>query len=304
MNNTAEERKEILQMIYDHPSTQSIIDKSYNIHWKKPIENILKKRWTNKVTIMDGGFSSRHPTPEITITDWVFFPLWSIENAPIIGPFAGAPLDFISITLANTGIMVGSMTKIVESVRDPVLQAAMSAFSVGTAGVGLAATPVIVPIVNRVVDLLVHMTAHSIDIINMFYNINRKNFGLSYLLFMEIIPPLNELMDKIINYTVIFNRSIKRNVRFVDMFIDYIDIYEETVKTLIHPQVGIYKLLKPYSEKVNRVVNIIEQLPTNNLPVIANVANILKNKTIHILKKIEVNINKLNKINKLNNLNK
>jgi hypothetical protein len=259
----------------------------------EPIETILKKRWSNKVTIKTGGFKSRHPTPDITITDWVFFPLWSIENAPIIGPFAGIPLDFVSVTLANMDIMVDSMAKIVEGIRDPVLQSAMSAFTVGTAGVGLAIAPFITPAVNSVIDLFVHMTEHSIDMINMFYNISRKNFGLAYLLLMEIIPPLNELIDKIINYVVIINRSIKRNIRFVDMFIDYIDAYEEVIKTLLYPQAQIYKNIEPYKDKLHGFINTINSIPVENIPVASGFAKTLKLKMTDILKKIELEINKL-----------
>ena len=260
----------------------------------KPIETILKKRISNKEMIMQGGFKSRHPAPDITIGDWIFFPLWSIENTPIIGQIAGVPLDYISIILANMDIVIDNMTKIVEAVREPVLQAAMSAFSVSTAGVGLAITPFIVPVVNRIVDLIVHMTEHSIDIINMFYNISRKNFGLAYLLLMEIIPPLNVLIDKIINYVVIINRSMKRNIRSINMIIDFIDIYEETVRSLLYPKLALYKILKPYSEKANQMSDAIEQLPIYGIPGISNFTNIFKNNTINILKKIEDNINKLN----------
>jgi len=259
----------------------------------EPIETIFKKRWSNKVTVKTGGFKSRHPTPDITITDWVFFPLWSIENAPIIGPFAGAPLDFISITLANMDILVDNMTKVAESIRDPLLQSAMSVFSVSTAGVGLAITPFIIPVVNNVVDLFVHMTAHFIDMINMFFNISRKNFGLSYLLLMEIIPPLNVLIDKIINYVVIFNRSIKRNIRFVDMFIDYIDVYEETIKLLLYPQAAIYKNMEPFRGKISEIVNNINNIPVGNIPVASDIANKLKFSLTNILKKFENKINTL-----------
>lgn len=257
----------------------------------EPIDKILKQRWSNKVTIKSGGFKSRHPTPDITITDWVFFPLWSIENAPIIGVFAGAPLDFISVLLANMDMVITNMTRIAESIRAPLLQSAMSVFSVSTAGVGLAITPFIVPAVNNVVDLFVHMTAHSIDVINMFFNISRKNFGLAYLLLMEIIPPLNELIDKLINYVVIINRSIKRNLRFVDMFIDYIDMYEEGVKTLLYPQAAINKNLLPYKTKIHDLSNTINKIPVGNIPIISKFADNMKYNIINLLKKIENNMN-------------
>jgi hypothetical protein len=292
-NNTINNKEKIRHLndlgIFTDDNINYIIENKKKII--EPIEAILKKRWSNKVTIKSGGFKSRHPSPEIEITDWVFFPLWSIENAPIIGPFAGIPLDFISITLANMDMVVDNMTKVVESMRDPLLQSAMSAFTVGTAGVGAAVTPFIIPAVNNVLDLFVHMTAHSIDMINMFFNISRKNFGLAYLLLMEIIPPLNVVIDKLINYIVIFNRSIKRNIKFVDMLIDYIDIYEETVKTLLYPQAALYKNIEPYKGRLHGLIENIDKLPVEKIPIVSNFATSLKYKITDMLKKIELKIN-------------
>jgi hypothetical protein len=176
----------------------------------------------------------------------------------------------------------------------------MSAFTVGTAGVGAAITPFIIPAVNNILDLFVHMTAHSIDMINMFFNISRKNFGLAYLLLMEIIPPLNVLIDKIINYVVIYNRSIKRNIKFVDMLIDYIDIYEETVKTLLYPQAALYKTIQPYKGRLHGLIENIDKLPVEKIPLAANFATALKYKITDMLKKIELKLNELKPKNKAN----
>ena len=301
-NNTINNKEKIRHLndlgIFTDDNINYIIENKKKII--EPIEAILKKRWSNKVTIKSGGFKSRHPSPNIEITDWVFFPLWSIENAPIIGPFAGIPLDFISITLANMDMVVDNMTKVVESMRDPLLQSAMSAFTVGTAGVGAAITPFIIPAVNNILDLFVHMTAHSIDMINMFFNISRKNFGLAYLLLMEIIPPLNVLIDKIINYVVIYNRSIKRNIKFVDMLIDYIDIYEETVKTLLYPQAALYKTIQPYKGRLHGLIENIDKLPVEKIPLAANFATALKYKITDMLKKIELKLNEFKPKNKAN----
>jgi hypothetical protein len=281
--------------IFDQNQINQILNNEQKII--APIEYIHSKRWGDKVTVVEskksGGafFKSRHPTPDISILDWVFFPLWSIENAPLIGPFAGIPLDFISITLANMDIYVKTSSKLVDELRQPAIQAAMSVFSASTAGVGLAITPFIAPAINKATDLLVHIVAHSIDTINMFYNINRKNFGLSYLLLMEIVPPLNEFMDKLINYMVIGNRAMRRNIRFIEMFIDGVDAYEEVVRSLMFPQAILYRQLAPYKENLSSLHNKVAKFPVGEVPIVSNVAGVIRDNIAMGIQKIENGIN-------------
>lgn len=210
-----------------------------------------------------GTFGFKMPdTPEIKLTDWVFFPLWSIENLPIVGPVAGIPIDFMSVMIAQLDIILNGLVDTLDNFREPAIQAASSAFGVATVGVGLAATPIIVPIINRFFDLVVHLVAHFGSILNMFINISRKNFGLAYVLFCEIVPIFETFMNIVINYMVILNRFLNRSGRFLDLYIDFLTNLERVIY-MSHPK----HLLKIKDEIIEKIQNrIAEKMSAVSLP--------------------------------------
>ena len=165
------------------------------------------------------GFRGLEEGPEITIKDWVFFPLWSFENLPVVGPIFGGPIDFLSIIIAQLNIFVEFFVGFVQNVRDPIIQSAISAGTVATAGVGLAVAPILIPIVNKLFDLIIHIVGHFPTIINMFIHFSRKNFGLAYVLFCEVVPIFEEFMNTLINFTVIANRALSRTNRVLDNYL-------------------------------------------------------------------------------------
>jgi hypothetical protein len=167
--------------------------------------------------------------PPITLKDWIFFPLWSFENLPLAGPFIGIPIDFLSVMIAQIDMFVGIWVATIGNLRDPAVQAAASFFAAGTAGAGLVAAPAVVPVVNKIFDLLIHIVSHLGTILNMFVQISRKNFGLAYILFCEIVPIFETIMDTIINYMVIFNRMIQRNNKMMDI----LDVFLDKASTII-----------------------------------------------------------------------
>ncbi len=149
--------------------------------------------------------------------------MWSLENLPLAGPFIGIPIDFLSIMIAQINMFVGIWSATIGNLRDPAVQAAASFFAAGTAGAGLVAAPAVVPVVNKIFDLLIHIVSHLGTILNMFIQISRKNFGLAYILFCEIVPIFETIMDTIINYMVIFNRMIQRNNKMMDILDVFLD---------------------------------------------------------------------------------
>jgi hypothetical protein len=136
---------------------------------------------------------------------------------------------------AQLDMFIGIWVATIGNLRDPVVQAAVSFFAAGTAGAGLAATPVIVPVVNKIFDLLIHIVSHLGTILNMFIQLSRKNFGLAYILFCEIVPIFETIMDTIINYMVIFNRIIQRNNKMMDILDVFLD-KASSIITMMDPE--------------------------------------------------------------------
>ena len=191
--------------------------------------------------------------PEIKITDWIFFPLWSLENLPLAGPFMGVPIDFMSVMIAQLDIVLGALIDTLDNLRGPAIQAASSAFGAVTVGVGLAATPILVPIINRFFDVIIHIVGHLGTILNMFINISRKNFGLAYVLFCEIVPIFETFMNIIINYMVILNRFLNRSGRFLDIYVVFLTNLERIIY-LTHPK-NLLKIKDEILEKIQNRIN-------------------------------------------------
>jgi len=206
--------------------------------------------------------------PDIKITDWIFFPLWSIENLPVVGPFAGVPIDFMSIIIAQLDIVINALVDFIDNFREPAIQAATSALGVASAGVGLAAAPLVVPIINHFFDLVVHIVSHFATILNMFINISRKNFGLAYVLFCEIVPVFETIMNYIINIMVIVNRFLSRSGRFIDLYIVFLSNLERIIY-LTHPQHIIQiknDIMAKIQEKIDDIQHRLEQKIVSKIP--------------------------------------
>jgi hypothetical protein len=208
--------------VYKLKSSDYNLDKKYGMLKSIGIFTNLQISRILSPTKMVGG------STEFSTSDWIFFPLWTLENHEKYGPFMGIPIDFISVLLTSLDSVISTMLTALDSIRDPIVQTIMSVFSVGTAGIGLAITPVLVPIVNKTIDLLIHLVTHLIDVLNMFIHISRKNFGLAYLLLLEIIPPLNLLMEKATNYAVILNKSLTRTSKILDKGVEFMNNIDKT----------------------------------------------------------------------------
>jgi len=204
--------------------------------------------------------------PPISLKDWTYFPLWSIENLPVIGPLSGIPIDFLSVIIAQLDIFIKVWTKTLGNLRDPTIQTAISFFAVGTAGAGLIGAPVIVPFVNAMFDLLIHITSNLGTILNMFVHISRKNFGLAYILFCQIVPIFEQFMDSVINYMVILNNFFNRSNNMM-----------KTIDVLLTNTSKVIIMLNP-----EEYMKIKDKLLNNNLPIklptsITNLQNFTNN---------------------------
>jgi len=186
--------------------------------------------------------------PPIKLTDWIFFPLWSIENTPILGSVSGVPIDFLSVIVAQLDTFIGIWVNTLGNLKDPAIQAAMSILSVETAGIGLAVAPFIVPVINTIFDMVIHIVSHLGTILNMFIQISRKNFGLAYILFCEIFPIFETFMDTVINYMVLLNNFLNRSNRMVDTLNVLLDNSSKVIMMLNPDEFA--KMKEQYLQKI------------------------------------------------------
>lgn len=201
--------------------------------------------------------------PPISMMDWIFYPLWSLENTPFYGSFIGVPIDYLSVITAKLNILSRVWAETMSLGKDSFVQAILSAISAGTAGAGLVAAPFIAPAVNKLAEMGIHIVAHMGTIMNMFINISRKNFGMAYISFCEVVPIFENFMDTVINYMVIVNRALKRNNHYLDIldnFLDNTDIVQSFVNPLQYENIK-QKLIERAKLKIQEATPTVQKQP-------------------------------------------
>lgn len=160
----------------------------------------------------------------VTKWDWIFFPLWSIEQIPKYGVFAGIPMDFASVIVAQIDILMAFLVPVLLNAKMPIITLISNVIGVITAGVGLAAAPIYLPILHKIIDFIIHLISHISTIINMFIHLSRKNLGLAFILLTDIIPSIGGISDTFVNLSVILNKNLERTQKLSEMYIDFINM--------------------------------------------------------------------------------
>jgi hypothetical protein len=166
---------------------------------------------------------------EISIIDWMFYPLWSIEKTPYIGVPFGLYLDFLSIVIAQTDIFYKMLGTFFETLKGPFLQMFMTIFTLGPlVTVGAFITPILSPVLAKMIDIYIHIVSNTANITSFFIQISRKNFGLAYIILCEILPLFEKIMNKLINLMIVINKLMSRGNQALDMYIYFLDNYAKT----------------------------------------------------------------------------
>jgi len=132
--------------------------------------------------------------------NWIFFPLWSLEHSPFIGPFVEIPLDILTIILDNLDVIMEMIAPIVPIILDTIVDVGQAIPAYGTV-VSAAAIPL-----NFVEGPIEELIANYTDIIGMFINIARKDWDLAYMSALAAIPVFADIMDAVITNAYIANK--------------------------------------------------------------------------------------------------
>jgi len=158
------------------------------------------------------------------IYDWIFHPLWKLENNNLMGFMFPIPLDIIggiidTINLINPFVMI-IMHKVVAAVGTGVaaglggaIGTAIGALFVGVGAVvggpiGPAITAGFWPAIGQ--PIVVWILDHYIDVISMFYNISRKKMGLAYLSALDAIPYFEVILDFFVKKLLKINSKLEK----------------------------------------------------------------------------------------------
>ena len=212
--------------------------------------------------------------------DWIFHPLWKLENHDKIGFLFPIPLDIMGsiidgINLINPFIMV-IMEKVIAwagtaagSGIGAAIGTAIGACFVGVGALvggpgGPVATAWIWPTLGQ--PIVSWLLENYIDIISMFYNIARRNLGMAYINALSAIPYFEVIVDFTVKQLLRINKHVDRfkliteRVRSVSQISSHVIVnILENPNALLDIRVFYKKIVKSSLHKLPHFKNLPEE---------------------------------------------
>ena len=200
-------------------------------HLAEPIsklyENIyhLQKHANNNV--MYGGSSIEITDNYTLLFNWLFFPLWSLENTPILGEFSELGLDLLGNILTNMDIVLEPLAPLLGIGMSSALDVVQS-----IPGVGTGASAIAIPL-NFAEKPMEWLVGNFGDIIGLFVYISRKQWALAYMAALEVIPNFANIMDAFVSNMYTANKWIKRANDRTDNVLDILELINQNISTYV-----------------------------------------------------------------------
>ena len=141
-----------------------------------------------------------------TVTDWIFHPLWKLENTPIWGSIIEVPIDMVDALLNNCILIVETVYPLISIILS----------FVGTAGISsaVAIIPIIGPVLGGsawevvVQPFLDWLIPNFLKIIAFFINVWRRDLPSAYINALDFIPFMENTMHVFAGYLIKINKYI------------------------------------------------------------------------------------------------
>ena len=218
----------------------------------------------NMLDIATHTISSDIPKVIVTnIINWVFFPLWSLENIPLLGNIFEAPLDIIGIIIDNSSIVFKGISPMTGIVLDSTIDIIQAIPAVGT-----VASAIAIPL-NFIKGPVEYLIANAADILGLYINIARKQWGLAYMSALNTLPMFSEIMDSVMTNLYTINKWFKKVNRAsyaISSIVDKMHTYIPICKTLLlNPKIlfdiklFVNNLLKPNKHRIPVLKNMTDE---------------------------------------------
>ena len=180
------------------------------------------------------------------IFDWIFFPLYKLENLPLVGFMFEVPLDFISILLDNSDIVMESVAPVIPVALDLATDIG-SGIPIPGVNTAIAAASVGLTVIEEPMEWFL---ADGIDVIGLFINISRKQWGLAYLSALEVIPILPSIVDAAVTNMSILNKHLAKGVKLTELVKDNTVLASSMLDLVQKDKYGLFDPVKIW----NRVI--------------------------------------------------
>lgn len=233
------------------------------IKWHSKIYSLRKQHLQNLKSgkgllfnTQKGGNQSPEK-PKITLFDWIFFPLWSIEQTPY-GGLLEVSLDITELILENLDPIIGAIAPFIPDALSIAVDAGQAIPGVGTAlapiGIGL----------NVLDEPLEFLIANTSDIIGLLINISRKNWTLALVSLLEVIPNFDSVMDMVTTNIYYMNKYLEIFNSKINIILPILDNWTPIATAVLksEPNKIQENIMKMNSEDI---VNLLQNVPASPL---------------------------------------
>ena len=144
------------------------------------------------------------------IFNWTFFPIYQLENLPLVGIFYEIPLDIIGIIIDNSDLFLQPFMGLLPMGLELLIKTGSTIPGIGNA---IAAGSIPLTLLEGPIEYFIENGG---DIIGLFLNIHRKQWSLAYLSALEVFPILPELMDASTTNLYTMEKWSDKGVRYSD----------------------------------------------------------------------------------------
>lgn len=205
------------------------------------------------------------------IFNWTFFPIYQLENLPVIGIFYEIPLDIIGMIIDNSDLFLQPFMGLLPLGLDLMIKTGSTVPGIGNA---IAAASIPLTLLEGPIEYFIENGA---DIVGLFLNVERKQWGLAYISALEVFPLLPALMDASTTNLYTVEKWTDKGVRFSAFMKDNIHaINTISAPFLINPLI-MFQPQYVWDEIIypNRgIIPIMKSIPIDKIKkVVGNVIN-------------------------------
>lgn len=222
----------ILDYVNNDPGYKSQVLKVLKGYTDSPILRDIKKQLEKLDLNTESG------EVDSSMWEWVFFPLYKLENLPLVGFMFEVPLDMISIVLDNADVIMEGIAPLIPFALDVATDVG-SAVPIPGVNSAIAAAGLGVTLAGGPMEWLL---ADGLDVIGLFINIQRKQWGLAYLSALEVIPQMPSLVDAAVTNMSIANKYLEKGVVVTEIVKDNTLLASSLKDQLINDP---YSFIKP-----------------------------------------------------------
>jgi len=201
------------------------------------------------------------------IFNWTFFPIYQLENLPIVGIFYEIPLDIIGMIIDNSDLFLQPFMGLLPIGLDLMIKTGSTVPGIGNA---IAAASIPLTLLQGPIEYFIENGA---DIIGLFLNIERKQWGLAYISALEVFPILPALMDASATNLYTAEKWADKGVRFSEFVKDNIQAINIISKPFLINPLIMFQPQYVWDEIVypNRsIIPVIRSIPFDTIEQITN----------------------------------